>query len=181
MKYEIKLNHTVTQKYFHHRLPYISLNFHMTTEISNKNIKIYVTNSFQFLFFKISSPDISTFQIWLKDAVQCRQCGLCCHKKCIVKCQMSTGCNPSNRTLKSEVSVSDVLLQPEITMTEVGEEVTDERTCVGALKRVNSVNNLAIPGKRGFVCCVEFGVVCLKLETVVCLKIVDSLSKILTF
>lgn len=59
---------------------------------------------------------------------------------------MSTGCNPNDRVLKTEVSVSDVLLQPEITMTEVGEEVTDEKNGGNNLKRVNSVNNLAIPG-----------------------------------
>lgn len=56
---------------------------------------------------------------------------------------MSTGCNPN---LKSDVSVSDVILQPEITMTEVGEEATDSKTIGNNLKRVNSVNNLAIPG-----------------------------------
>lgn len=57
---------------------------------------------------------------------------------------MSTGCNPN---LKSEVSVSDVILQPEMTMTEVGEEIIDSKILGTNLKRVNSVNNLAIPGK----------------------------------
>lgn len=55
---------------------------------------------------------------------------------------MSTECGPN---LKSEVSVSDVILQPEISMTEVGEEAADSKA-LGNLKRVNSVNNLAIPG-----------------------------------
>lgn len=59
---------------------------------------------------------------------------------------MSTGCNLNDRTLKTEVSVSDVFLQPEITTTEVGEDVTDEKNGGNNLKRVNSVNNLAIPG-----------------------------------
>ncbi|XP_058062744.1 PDZ domain-containing protein 8 [Anopheles bellator] len=31
-------------------------------------------------------------KIWLKDAVQCRDCAMCCHKKCINKCQSSTVC-----------------------------------------------------------------------------------------
>lgn len=57
---------------------------------------------------------------------------------------MSTGCNPN---LKNEVSVSDVILQPDITMTEVGEEVIDSKTLGTNLKRVISVNNLAIPGE----------------------------------
>ncbi|KAJ8920552.1 hypothetical protein NQ315_005421 [Exocentrus adspersus] len=98
-------------------------------------------------FHRTTHCDFCSKKIWLKDAVQCRQCGLCCHKKCIVKCQMSTGCNLNDRTLKSEVSISDVLLHPEITMTEIGEEVTDEN-CTNNLKRVNSVNNLAIPGNQ---------------------------------
>lgn len=56
---------------------------------------------------------------------------------------MSSGCNPN---LKSDVSVSDVILQPEITMTEVGEDVGNSKLLGTDLKRVNSVNNLAIPG-----------------------------------
>lgn len=61
---------------------------------------------------------------------------------------MSTECNPN---LKSDVSVSDVILQPEITMTEVGEEATDSKSIGTNLKRVNSVNNLAIPGERKYI------------------------------
>ncbi|KAJ8927760.1 hypothetical protein NQ314_019764 [Rhamnusium bicolor] len=100
-------------------------------------------------FHRTTHCDFCSKKIWLKDAVQCRQCGLCCHKKCIVKCQMSTGCNPSDRNmLKSDVSVSDVMLQPEIIMTEVGEDVTETKNCGNGLKRVNSVNNLAIPGSQ---------------------------------
>ena len=79
-------------------------------------------------------------QIWLKDAVQCRQCGMCCHKKCVAKCQNSNGCNPDKTmSVKSEVSLSDVILQPD----NVAEEM--ENGC-GNLKRVNSVTNLTIPG-----------------------------------
>ncbi|KAJ8936902.1 hypothetical protein NQ318_010929 [Aromia moschata] len=100
-------------------------------------------------FHRTTHCDFCSKKIWLKDAVQCRQCGLCCHKKCIVKCQMSTGCNPSDKaSLRSEVSVSDVLLQPEITMTEAEEEPMETQTDGNNLKRVNSVNNLAIPGAQ---------------------------------
>lgn len=31
-------------------------------------------------------------QIWLKDAVQCRDCGMVCHKKCETRCQASSTC-----------------------------------------------------------------------------------------
>ncbi|KAG5879738.1 hypothetical protein JTB14_033340 [Gonioctena quinquepunctata] len=96
-------------------------------------------------FHRTTHCDFCSKKIWLKDAVQCRQCGLCCHKKCIVKCQMSTGCNPS---LKSDVSASDVMLQPEIIMTEVAEDIADANNISNCLKRVNSANNLAIPGQQ---------------------------------
>nr|CAI5826053.1 unnamed protein product [Callosobruchus analis] len=100
-------------------------------------------------FHRTTHCDFCTKKIWLKDAVQCRLCGMCCHKKCIVKCQTSTGCNPN---YKGEVSVSDVILQPEITMTEACDDSqppTDGGKHFGGnLKRVNSVNNLAIPGSQ---------------------------------
>lgn len=31
-------------------------------------------------------------KIWLKDAVQCRACGMSCHKKCINKCLIGSSC-----------------------------------------------------------------------------------------
>ncbi|CAH1154690.1 unnamed protein product [Phaedon cochleariae] len=96
-------------------------------------------------FHRTTHCDFCTKKIWLKDAVQCKQCGMCCHKKCISKCQMSTGCNPG---MKNEVSASEVTLQPEITMTEIGEDVTESSSLGNGLKRVNSVNNLAIPGSQ---------------------------------
>lgn len=82
--------------------------------------------------------------------MQCRQCGLCCHKKCIVKCQMSTGCNApigatSNGGNKQD-SIPDVILQPDEAVDDFAEEVQGSN-----LKRVNSVNNLTIPGKKK--CC----------------------------
>lgn len=33
-------------------------------------------------------------KIWLKDAFQCKVCAMCCHKKCIIKCQNCTICGP---------------------------------------------------------------------------------------
>ncbi|XP_072392381.1 PDZ domain-containing protein 8 [Diabrotica undecimpunctata] len=91
-------------------------------------------------FHRTTHCDFCSKKIWLKDAVQCKQCGLCCHKKCIVKCQMSNGCNPN---LKVDNSASE---GPEITMTEVGEDLSETKPLGNGLKRVNSVNNLAIPG-----------------------------------
>ncbi|KAF7286725.1 PDZ domain containing 8 [Rhynchophorus ferrugineus] len=87
--------------------------------------------------------DFCSKKIWLKDAVQCRECGMCCHKKCVVKCQTTSRCNtekPSQVT--SEVSLSDVVLQPD--------GVAEDDTSGGNLKRVNSVTNLTIPGCMSF-------------------------------
>lgn len=38
------------------------------------------------------------FQIWLKDAVQCRDCAMCCHKKCVIKCQAGAPCTNASTT-----------------------------------------------------------------------------------
>ncbi|XP_035774734.1 PDZ domain-containing protein 8-like [Anopheles albimanus] len=44
-------------------------------------------------FHRTTQCDYCGKKIWLKDAVQCRDCAMCCHKKCINKCQSSTVCN----------------------------------------------------------------------------------------
>ena len=43
-------------------------------------------------FHRTTQCDYCGKKIWLKDAVQCRDCAMCCHKKCINKCQSSTVC-----------------------------------------------------------------------------------------
>ncbi|XP_044259435.1 PDZ domain-containing protein 8 [Tribolium madens] len=88
-------------------------------------------------FHRTTHCDFCSKKIWLKDAVQCRECGLCCHKKCIAKCQTSTAC------IQGEKKTEPETVQPEITMTEPPDEYTE-----GELKRVNSVKNLAIPGAQ---------------------------------
>ncbi|KAL4709784.1 hypothetical protein ACJJTC_001238 [Scirpophaga incertulas] len=45
-------------------------------------------------FHRSTQCDFCNKKIWLKDAMQCRNCGLCCHKKCVVKCQESSPCIP---------------------------------------------------------------------------------------
>lgn len=87
---------------------------------------------------------IYLLQIWLKDAVQCRECSLCCHKKCISKCQISTECVlPDRQGQKSDLQD----LQPDIALTELTDDAS-ETECKGLtlIKRVNSANNLSIPG-----------------------------------
>lgn len=61
-------------------------------------------------------------QIWLKDAVQCRDCGMVCHKKCETRCQASGTCGAESlATLAMEAdeiesSVGDIS-SPEISLT----------------------------------------------------------------
>ncbi|XP_048005636.1 PDZ domain-containing protein 8 isoform X1 [Leguminivora glycinivorella] len=45
-------------------------------------------------FHRSTQCDFCNKKIWLKDAMQCRNCGLCCHKKCVTKCQESSPCVP---------------------------------------------------------------------------------------
>lgn len=45
-------------------------------------------------FHRSTQCDFCGKKIWLKDAVQCKECGMSCHKKCINKCQNSTICGP---------------------------------------------------------------------------------------
>lgn len=70
--------------------------------------------------------------------MQCHHCALCCHKKCVAKCQLSTACLRNNED-------DAVLLQPEIIMTEAA-ACCDNGAETGGIKRVNSVNSLTIPG-----------------------------------
>ncbi|KAL6441235.1 hypothetical protein ACFW04_003482 [Cataglyphis niger] len=43
-------------------------------------------------FHRATHCDFCTKKIWLKDAVQCRDCGMVCHKKCETRCQASNTC-----------------------------------------------------------------------------------------
>ncbi|XP_049279719.1 PDZ domain-containing protein 8 [Anopheles funestus] len=88
-------------------------------------------------FHRTTQCDYCGKKIWLKDAVQCRDCAMCCHKKCINKCQSSTVCtanemavaatverSPSSSTTTTTASGGPVAvttpasLQPEFKLTE---------------------------------------------------------------
>ncbi|KAJ3664757.1 hypothetical protein Zmor_000302 [Zophobas morio] len=117
-----------------------------STDILNVDIEQIATSTslkhdfIRTQFHRTTHCDFCSKKIWLKDAVQCRECGLCCHKKCIAKCQTSTACIQSDKKVEPEP------VQPEITMTEPPEEVPPSEYAEASLKRVNSVKNLAIPG-----------------------------------
>ncbi|XP_055638028.1 PDZ domain-containing protein 8 [Toxorhynchites rutilus septentrionalis] len=116
-------------------------------------------------FHRTTQCDYCGKKIWLKDAVQCRDCAMCCHKKCINKCQSSTVCNagdvgqPSSATSgKPEFRVTEIE-SPTIEVedfVDLGEEPQEKSRLEShrqsfsdllsqGLKRVNSANNLSIP------------------------------------
>ena len=70
-------------------------------------------------------------QIWLKDAVQCRDCGMVCHKKCEARCQASGTCGAeslatlaleADEIVVGEPNVGDIS-SPEISLTECEDNV----------------------------------------------------------
>ncbi|XP_055609094.1 PDZ domain-containing protein 8 [Uranotaenia lowii] len=125
-------------------------------------------------FHRTTQCDYCGKKIWLKDAVQCRDCAMCCHKKCINKCQSSTICNVGD-SIQSTSSTSS--MQPEFRVTEVESPTIEIEDFVDiaeehqlqqqqqqqaksrldshrqsfsdllaqGLKRVNSASNLSIP------------------------------------
>ncbi|XP_042221560.1 PDZ domain-containing protein 8-like isoform X2 [Homarus americanus] len=44
-------------------------------------------------FHSATQCDFCKKKIWLKDAYQCSECGIICHKKCMVKCEQETVCD----------------------------------------------------------------------------------------
>lgn len=112
-------------------------------------------------FSRTTVCDFCGKKIWLKDAVQCRDCAMCCHKKCVAKCQNATVCGPVDGNVVTFIS------QPEFKVTEHSTEVDEfeeiefikppisdgsghrpsfSDLLVQGIKRVNSANNLNIPG-----------------------------------
>ncbi|KAH8368794.1 hypothetical protein KR084_006023 [Drosophila pseudotakahashii] len=65
-------------------------------------------------FHRATQCDFCGKKIWLKDAMQCRECSMSCHKKCIVKCQMATVCGP----VDCSGSTSAMISRPEFTITQ---------------------------------------------------------------
>ncbi|CAK1599486.1 unnamed protein product [Parnassius mnemosyne] len=66
-------------------------------------------------FHRSTQCDFCNKKIWLKDAMQCRNCGLCCHKKCVTKCQESSPCIPKQ---DRDTSTGSGCSPPELIMTE---------------------------------------------------------------
>ncbi|KAL0129138.1 hypothetical protein PUN28_004079 [Cardiocondyla obscurior] len=87
-------------------------------EIADKKIHDFIRTHFH----RATHCDFCTKKIWLKDAVQCRDCGMVCHKKCETRCQASGTCSAESlATLAMEAdeiepNVGDIS-SPEISLT----------------------------------------------------------------
>ncbi|XP_011493840.1 PREDICTED: PDZ domain-containing protein 8 [Ceratosolen solmsi marchali] len=104
-------------------------------------------------FHRATHCDFCTKKIWLKDAVQCRDCGMVCHKKCEVRCQSSNTCGAECLTAMA-FETDEVESGPEISLTSYEENVqgasmtamkaTITNTLLG-LKKAGSTSCLAPP------------------------------------
>ncbi|XP_077258974.1 PDZ domain containing 8 isoform X2 [Temnothorax americanus] len=87
-------------------------------EITDRKIHDFIRTHFH----RATLCDFCTKKIWLKDAVQCRDCGMVCHKKCEARCQASGTCGAESlATLALEAdeiepNVGDIS-SPEISLT----------------------------------------------------------------
>lgn len=87
----------------------------------------------EYFFLKFSNENENThcvleiFQIWLKDAVQCRDCGLVCHKKCESRCLAAGPCGAESLAAfeadESETNIISGETGPEISLTGCEENV----------------------------------------------------------
>ncbi|XP_018317748.1 PDZ domain-containing protein 8 isoform X2 [Mycetomoellerius zeteki] len=80
-------------------------------------------------FHRATHCDFCTKKIWLKDAVQCRDCGMVCHKKCETRCQASGTCGAESLAtlaLEADEIVGEPnvdISSPEISLTECEDNV----------------------------------------------------------
>ncbi|XP_066999590.2 PDZ domain-containing protein 8 isoform X2 [Anabrus simplex] len=59
-------------------------------------------------FHRTTQCEFCAKKIWLKDAVQCRDCAMTCHKKCVTKCQGGTVCMPGGIQRRASALSEDV-------------------------------------------------------------------------
>ncbi|XP_076061175.1 PDZ domain containing 8 isoform X2 [Oratosquilla oratoria] len=57
-------------------------------------------------FHSTTQCDFCKKKIWLKDANQCGECGIICHKKCVAKCEQETVCDVSGLRFKEQSSLA---------------------------------------------------------------------------
>jgi PDZ domain-containing protein 8 len=105
-------------------------------------------------FTRSTQCDFCGKKIWLKDAVQCKDCQMCCHKKCMVRSQVSTICYGSiEQSEFLQLKVTDVDCQDDEDDESIesfknsgsGHRQSFSDLLSSGIKRVNSANSLNIP------------------------------------
>ncbi|XP_017880723.1 PDZ domain-containing protein 8 isoform X2 [Ceratina calcarata] len=102
-------------------------------EINEKKMHDFIRTHFH----RATHCDFCSKKIWLKDAVQCRDCGMVCHKKCEVRCQASGTCGAESIAAMAleadEIEPTTLVGEsgPEISLTSCEENV--QNSLVGGL------------------------------------------------
>ncbi|XP_076549317.1 PDZ domain containing 8 isoform X1 [Osmia lignaria lignaria] len=89
----------------------------LSEEMTNKKMHDFIRTHFH----RATHCDFCTKKIWLKDAVQCRDCGMVCHKKCEVRCQASGMCGAESITT---VALEADEIEPNTLIGESGPEIS---------------------------------------------------------
>ncbi|KAK2579629.1 hypothetical protein KPH14_011558 [Odynerus spinipes] len=94
-------------------------------EITDKKLHDFIRTHFH----RATHCDFCTKKIWLKDAVQCRDCGMVCHKKCEARCQASGTCGSESLATMAleadEIEPTSIIGEssPEISLTSCEDNV----------------------------------------------------------
>ncbi|XP_015185856.1 PREDICTED: PDZ domain-containing protein 8 isoform X1 [Polistes dominula] len=102
-------------------------------EVTEKKLHDFIRTHFH----RVTHCDFCTKKIWLKDAIQCRDCGMVCHKKCEVRCQASGICG-------SETLAALALEADEIEPTAVIGESSPEISLTGCEENVQGASMMAM-------------------------------------
>ncbi|CAK9810256.1 PDZ domain-containing protein 8 [Anthophora plagiata] len=89
----------------------------LSEEITEKKMHDFIRTHFH----RATHCDFCTKKIWLKDAVQCRDCGMVCHKKCEVRCQASGTCGAESITA---LAIEADEIEPTTIIGESGPEIS---------------------------------------------------------
>ncbi|KAK4299670.1 hypothetical protein Pmani_028064 [Petrolisthes manimaculis] len=76
-----------------------SMNLHDTGEDRSHEFK-------RTHFHSATQCDFCKKKIWLKDAYQCSECGIICHKKCMVRCEQQTTCDAGGVRYKTTTTTN---------------------------------------------------------------------------
>ncbi|XP_043487941.1 PDZ domain-containing protein 8 isoform X1 [Polistes fuscatus] len=102
-------------------------------EVTGKKLHDFIRTHFH----RATHCDFCTKKIWLKDAIQCRDCGMVCHKKCEVRCQASGICS-------SETLAALALEADEIEPTAIIGESSPEISLTGCEDNVQGASMMAM-------------------------------------